>query len=70
MPINTYNLHKKVEILIELQLGDDGILLNGFSSQQALCQSSSRPLSDAKSDIEFNIDVVMKVSTREGTKSE
>ena len=49
-----YNLCRKVDIPVELQVPDDGTILNEFSSQPTPIQSGSK--SDSESDIEFDID--------------
>ena len=47
-----YNLRRKVEILVELQVQDDGAFLNEFSSQPTPGQSSSKYDTDIESDID------------------
>ena len=56
-----YNLHRKVEIPVELQVQDDGAFLNEFSSQSTPGQSGLK--SDTESDIEFDIDVFINDSS-------
>ena len=56
-----YNLLRKVEILVELQVQDDGAFLNKFSSQPPPGQSGSK--SDTESDIEFDIDALANDSS-------
>ena len=56
-----YNLCRKVEIPIELQVQDDGAFLNEFSSQPTTGQSDSK--SDTESDIALDIDVPVNDSS-------
>ena len=51
-----YNLRRKVEILIDLQVQDDGAFLNDFSSQPTPGQSASKSDTDIESDIDSDID--------------
>ena len=55
-----YNLHRKVEIPVELQVQDGGAFLNEFSSQPTPGQSGSK--FDTESDIEFDIDALVNDS--------
>ena len=50
-----YNLCRKVEIPVELQVQDDGAFLNEFSSQPTPGQS--KPDTDIESDIDSDIDI-------------
>ena len=56
-----YNLRRKVEIPVELQVQDDGAFLNEFSSQPTPGQAGSK--SDTASDIEFDIDALVNDSS-------
>ena len=47
-----YNLHRKVEIPVELQVQDDGAFLNEFSLQPTPSQSVSKSDTDIESDID------------------
>ena len=58
-----YNLHRKVEIPVELQVQDDGAFLNEFSSQPIPCQSGSKSDIDIKSDIDSDIDLLVNESS-------
>ena len=50
-----YNLHRKAEIPVELQVQDDGAFLHEFSSQPTLGQSKVD--TDIESDIDSDIDI-------------
>ena len=56
-----YNLHRKVEIPVELQVQDDGAFLNEFSSQPIPGQSKSN--TDIESDIDSDIDALVNGSS-------
>ena len=58
-----YNLHRKVEIPVELQVQDDGAFLNEFSSQPIPRQSGSKSDIDIKSDIDSDIDLLVNESS-------
>ena len=51
-----YNLRRKVEIPVELQVQDDGAFLNEFSSQPTPGQSGSKSDTDIESDIDSDIE--------------
>ena len=56
-----YNLRRKVEIPVELQVQDDGPFLNEFSSQPTLGQSKAD--TDIESDIDIDIDALVNGSS-------
>ena len=58
-----YNLRRKVEIPVELQVQDDGAFLNEFSSQPTPGQSGSKSDTDIQSDIDSDIDVLVNDSS-------
>ena len=58
-----YNLRRKVEIPVELQVQDDGAFLNEVSSQPTLGQSGSKSDVDIESDIETDIDALVNDSS-------
>ena len=58
-----YNLRRKVEIPVELQVQDDGAFLNEFSSQPTPGQSGSKSDTDIQSDIDSDIDVLVTDSS-------
>ena len=58
-----YNLHRKVEIPVELQVQDDGAFLNDFSSQPTPGQSGSKSDTDIESDIDSDIDALVNGSS-------
>ena len=58
-----YNLRRKVEILVELQVEDDGAFWNEFSSQPTPGQSSSKYDTDIESDIVSDIDALVNGSS-------
>ena len=56
-----YNLRRKVEIPVELQVQDDGAFLNEFSSQPSPGQSKSN--TDIDSNIDIDIDALVNGSS-------
>ena len=58
-----YNLHRKVEIPVELQVQDDGVFLNEFFSQPTPGQSGSKSDTDIESDIDSDINALVNGSS-------
>ena len=58
-----YNLRRKVEIPVELQVQDDGAFFNEFSSQPTPGQSGSKSDTDIDSDIDSDIDALVNGSS-------
>ena len=58
-----YNLRRKVEIPVQLQVQDDGAFINEFSSQLNPGESGSKCDSDTESDIDSAIDALVNGSS-------
>ena len=58
-----YNLCRKVEILVELQIQGDGAFWNEFSSQPTLGQCVSKSDTDIQRDINSDIDALVNDSS-------
>ena len=63
MACKPYNLRRKVEIPVELQVQDDGAFWNEFSSQATPGQSGSKSDTDIESDIDSDIDALLNGSS-------
>ena len=58
-----YNLRRKVEIPVELQVQDDAAFLNEYSSQPTPGQSASKSDTDIQRDIDSDIDALVNDSS-------
>ena len=62
---NSYNLRRKVEIPIELQLNNDNTFLNEFASQP-----EQRQISKSRSDTDSNTSIDLEIGTLLSQESE